>query len=703
MRNESGYSNEDVSLDLGSLLGAIWKAKRWIVPLVAVGAVGTFVVLQFVSPKYRSDASVLIEAAMPVLDDGRRAAEVERSLLDKEGVASQAQLMASRDLARQVAAKLDLASRPEFRDYKLSFTVGLLSSLGIRRGSDQISQEERVLAAYFESLAVHQVADSRVIGVSFSSTSPEFAARAANTIVDEYLALQASARRQSTGDTSSILDSEISELRREVVRAENEVADYRAQSDLLLGANNVPLMQQQLSDLSGQLSAAKTTASQSTSKARLLRTLLNSGGSLETVSDVLNSQLIQRLREQQVRLRSRIAELSTTLLANHPDIKALKSQNADYERQIRGEARKILIGLEHDAKIANQQVAEISSQLSELKAAASQASASQVRLNALEREAAVKSTQLETLLRRYRDDVVISNAQNLPVNARIISRAAVPLDKYFPKTTAITVVVGLGLALFAVAIVIMREFLSGNALRRAPLAGDFAGYAEDRKSTIAPVPVEPGIDTPAVRSATQAAPPDRQSGVTRLTGQTIFARGKTAIVSLETPAPGRFVALDQLRREAAGHCHPILIEAQSGSGEDRDVAGFSELLRGEASFTDVIFRDVRSRAHVIAHGRQPIDGDDVSGERFETVASAICMTYDHVIIDLGAFALTDVKTRLLAWAERIVFVSESDAAEKQVSDLVSALNGCEGQELYIADPKDLKRDQRQADQKHIAA
>lgn len=358
MRNESSYSDDDVSLDLGGLLGAIWKAKRWIVPLVAIGVVGTFVSLQFVSPKYRSDAGVLIEAAAPVLGDGRRAAETERTLLDKEGVASQVQLMASRDLARQVAAKLELVKRPEFRDYKLSFSAGLLGSLGIQRASDQISQEERVLAAYFKSLEVHQVANSRVIGVSFSSMSPEFAAEAANAIVDEFMALQASVRRQNTGETSSILDTEISELRQEVVRAENEVADYRSQSDLLLGANNVPLMQQQLTDLSGQLSTAKTAATQSSSKARLLRTLLNSGGSLETVSDVLNSQLIQRLREQQVRIRSRIAELSTTLLANHPEIKALKSQNSDYERQIRGEARKILIGLEHDATIANQQVAE---------------------------------------------------------------------------------------------------------------------------------------------------------------------------------------------------------------------------------------------------------------------------------------------------------------------------------------------------------
>ena len=54
---------------------------------------------------------------------------------------------------------------------------------------------------------------------------------------------------------------------------------------------------------------------------------------------MLSSELIQRLRERQVQLKADIADLSTTLLDNHPRIRALRSQLADLDEQIRGEAR----------------------------------------------------------------------------------------------------------------------------------------------------------------------------------------------------------------------------------------------------------------------------------------------------------------------------------------------------------------------------
>ena len=47
-----------------------------------------------------------------------------------------------------------------------------------------------------------------------------------------------------------------------------------------------------------------------------------------------------------MQLKADIADLSTTLLDNHPRIRALRSQLADLDEQIRGEAQKVLKGLE---------------------------------------------------------------------------------------------------------------------------------------------------------------------------------------------------------------------------------------------------------------------------------------------------------------------------------------------------------------------
>ncbi len=73
--------------------------------------------------------------------------------------------------------------------------------------------------------------------------------------------------------------------------------------------------------------------------------MLDSGASLDALPEVMSSQLIQRLRERQVQLKADIADLSTTLLDNHPRIRALRSQLTDLDRQIRTEAENVLKAL----------------------------------------------------------------------------------------------------------------------------------------------------------------------------------------------------------------------------------------------------------------------------------------------------------------------------------------------------------------------
>ena len=248
--------------------------------------------------------------------------------------------------------------------------------------------------------------------------------------------------------------------------ARKAVSDFRARADLLIGADNIPLNQQQLAETSTAFSEAQAAKAEAQAKADLIRELLNSGGSLETASDVLNSTLIQRLRERQVEIQSNIAELSITLLPSHPQLKALQSQLGDYDRQIRAEARKVLQGLENDAKVADQRAKALSVQLDDLKTAAAKSNADQARLAELEREANAKAAQLDQLLLSYQEADSRLRAQVLPADARIISRASVPVEPDSPKIIASTIIAALVTLILGIAFVLMREFLSGNALYR---------------------------------------------------------------------------------------------------------------------------------------------------------------------------------------------------------------------------------------------
>jgi len=462
----------DMVLDLGGIVRAIFRSLLWLLPLIFLVCAGTLLVLQFIPNKYQAEARLLIESKDSEFPGGSSSAEVERAVLDNEGVASQVQLLRSADLARRVARKVDLASIPEFNEYKSNSPFNkLLIEFGLKRTPPPSTVEERVLNHFYESLSIYRLDESRVIAVEYLSEDRELSAIIANTILDEYITLQSRAKRESTEVAASSLEPQIAQLQTEVRAAQQAVEDFRAKADLLIGADNIPLARQQLAEISSEYSAAQAAKAESQAKADLIRELLNSGGSLETATDVLESPLIQRLRERQVEIQSNIAELSITLLPSHPQLKALNSQLSDYNRQIRSEARKVLQGLENGAKVASQQARALEGRLNELKAAAAKSNDDQVKLSELERQANAKAAQLDSVLAKFREAETRLRSQVLPADARIISRASVPVEPHSPKIFAITMIAALATFLLGCTLVLMKEFLSGRAVRPVSYEG----------------------------------------------------------------------------------------------------------------------------------------------------------------------------------------------------------------------------------------
>lgn len=699
-------SSDDMALDLGRLLSAIGASLKWLVPLVFIVAGCVFVVVSFMPSKYRGEAKVLIESTDAKFPGAARGVEGERALLDAEGVASQVQLLMSADLARRVAKKLDLASEPEFEAARGGPLISdALAMLGLSSGGSRSSVEEKVLKHYYKNLEVFRLEGSRVIAVRYSAENPELAASVANMVVDEYIALQARAKRDTTEVAATAMEPQIEQLRKEVQAAGKAVEDFRARADLLIGTDNLTLNQKQLADISTQYSAAQANSAESQAKADLVRELLKSGGSLETASDVLNSQLIQRLRERQVALQFNIAELSITLLPNHPQLKALNSQLADYNRQIRAEARKVLVGLENDAKLARQQAAALEGRLNELKSAAARSNADQVRLNELEREANAKASQLDTLLTSFRDADMRLRAQALPADARIISRASVPVEPYAPKVMAITIISALVALVLGCAFVILREFLSGNVLystresggarrRDAHLAGANwnTSYSAGEPAfmsmsgSVGSAGMHVGAnadrnDRPEFRSddaGFQPAPPanrpdrfmhdDRAREGFGATMPTVPGDECVAVLSVDDAPAAQRLAIDLARQATRGGGSVLYLEVLPERADPKAAAGFSDLVAGEAAFSSIVYQDGSSKTHIIESGRRAIPDGAAESERFRHILDSIDRTYDTIIVSLGTIDGTLASAKLLGFADRVlVAAAEEDYGQELVS------------------------------------
>src|ERR1700761_9463454 len=502
-------------LDLRALSQALKRKRGWILVPTMLAAVLSMVAVNMVTPRYKSEARILIDGRENIFlrPNGERNDE-QRTGLDAEAVTSQVQLLLSRDLAREIIKKNRLAQLPKFDPVLggLSPLKSLLALFGIGRDPFSLTPEERVLDAYFDRYTAYAVDKSRVIVVEFQSRDPDLAARVANSIADGYLVLQQAARQEQAKSASQWLSGEIDNLRKKVSDAESRVEDFRSKSSLFVGTNNTMLSNQQMGELNTQLNNARALKSDAESKARLIREMLQSGKPIEA-SEVLNSELIRRLSEQRVTLRGQLAEQSSTLLDGHPRIKELKAQLTDLDRQIREEASKISRSLDNDARIAGGRVEDLSASLEQLKKQATSTNGQDVQLRALEREAKAQRDLLESYLAKYREATTRENIDAAPADGRIISRASVSNAPAYPKKLPIVLIATLATLLLSAGMIATGELLRMTAPRlmapRAEVSLAPAPTMMAASPTYVPVPAAPVVPPamPVTSTMPEPAPP----------------------------------------------------------------------------------------------------------------------------------------------------------------------------------------------------
>ncbi len=171
-----------------------------------------------------------------------------------------------------------------------------------------------------------------------------------------------------------------------------------------------------------QLATARAQKADLESRSKIIRSILKSGKPVET-NDIVNSDLLKRLVEQRVLLRSQLAEQSSTLLDRHPRIQELSAQINALDEQMRGELVRLVNSIENDARIAEARVDATNDSLDRLKKQIGGASAQDVQLRALEREAKAQRDLLESYLARYREAAARENINSSLAEARVISRA----------------------------------------------------------------------------------------------------------------------------------------------------------------------------------------------------------------------------------------------------------------------------------------
>ena len=647
------------SVELGAVGRELWRRKWWVLgPTLIVVAIAA-VAVNVVTPRYKSEARALIEGHENVFLRPDAEKRQDRTVVDQEAVTSRVQLVLSRDVARQVIRQLKLGELPEFDPllHGVNPVAHLFQVVGLTKDPLRMTPEERVLDSYYDRLNVFPVDKSRVITVEFQSYDPDLAARAANAVVDDFVALQLAAQQEETRGAGRWLAGESEVLRQKVADAEAKVEEFRSKSNLFVGTNNTTLSAQQLGELNSQLGAARSQKADAEAKAKFIRDTLKSNKLLES-ADFLNSELIRRLSEQLATVRGQYAEQSSTLLDNHPRIKELKAQVADLDRQLRTEAERLARALENDARIAGARVETLSENLGQLKQQAASTNEQDIQLRAYEREAKAQRDLLESYLAKYREVTSRDSLGAVPSDVRVISRAVVSNTPFFPKKVPIVLIAGLAMLLIASGFIVTGQLMAASALATAPAGSDEDRYSERDEPRLDHVAEAASIAPEAMATDTSA---EDIAALARDIGAAPEAGRRVVVVGAQRHIGTTLAAL-ALARELSHHSRVVLVDLAfahpnlSAVAIDPGAPGIADLVRGGASFGGIISRDRDSRVHIVPAGRGgPDNAAILASERIGVALDALSRTYDHVIVDAGT-AAEPLPEPLLRGAPRAVLV-----------------------------------------------
>lgn len=704
--------------DARDLLRKIWRRKGLVLGVLGGFVIAGLAINGLLPERYTGEVRILVGIQEP------RVANFESVLkgvaANTETVQSEAYVIASNEVARKVGYRLALDKSPEFnpslkpktewqlfadwfRDIGRSVGDWFRSDSGSEPSEDAASTEEtvgkeerfwqRIDARLLNRIEVLPLNRSHVLSVTTESEDPVLAARLANTLGEVYVEQQLTRKRRATDKANDWLQKRIDELRVNVEKSARAVEEYRRQNGLYETKTDT-VIAQQLGALNRDLIAAENQKAEAEVRVAQTAAQAANPGRVESLPAVLQSPAILALRGRQVELERQAAELSAAYTNKHPKMRDVRAQMADINAKIKQEIQRVLSGLRHEARMAQERYDRIAARMDELKGQMGQSNEQSVKLRELEREAQANRTLLESLLQRSKETVDQQEIMNS--DTEIISRANVPLRPSFPPTNVILVLsvlggLGCGVLLALVLESFDQTFRTGEEVeeytglptlallpimkerRRAPdhiVRQPHSNFTGSLRMLSARLSLGSG-GMPNLMMFTSALPGEGKSRLSSSFAQLLALDGRRVIV------------LDLDWRQPT--LHRVF-------GQRRGV-GVADLLNGDIGPEQAVYRDRHSGAHVMFAGNvNRIRANAGWLERMRMLLYTLSRHYDVVILDTSPVLVAPEVLHLARLVEKTILVvkwasTPRSAVAGEIKNLLSVGADVPGIVLSQVDPR----------------
>jgi capsular exopolysaccharide synthesis family protein len=415
--NEFQPEFQEKEVDLREYWGVI-RRRRWTIITVSLClllAAGLWVFTA--RPMFTAKGTLLIEKEPNILTF-EEIFQIE-SFRD-DYYQTQYKLLQSRALALNVVDRLNLGEKEEFGAGRRS---------GKSPEGDGSARRRELVNAFLSRLEVKPLRMTRLVDISFKSHDPTLAADGVNTLFETFIDMSVEAKYEATEQATAFLSQEITNLRKGITGMEKEMQSYGVEKNIVALSDKETTILEKLGGLNRALTEAQIELSNKKANYEEIK-----NASPDYLPEALNNPLIQRLREDYVKLSREFTKKQETFYPEYPEMQRLKTELESAKVLLQNETQNLIKGAYSEYQAALKKALSLEDAFNRQKKEAYTLNSNSIVYNSLKIEIQNKQNLLETLLRRQSETGVSARLKGLrTANVRIVDRAEVPVSPSSPK------------------------------------------------------------------------------------------------------------------------------------------------------------------------------------------------------------------------------------------------------------------------------
>jgi uncharacterized protein involved in exopolysaccharide biosynthesis len=250
------------------------------------------------------------------------------------------------------------------------------------------------------------------------------------------------------------MTSRLQELADNVRDSERNVEQFKQQNNLV-GAGKRLINDQQLEELTTQLTLAHSIAAEQRGRVDQIERLMKADADPDTIAEAVQSPTISALRGQFAELVRQEASASALLGDRHPEIAVLRQRRKQHQQLITDELKRIAAAARNDYARAVANETALAANLETLKSKVQLSGGAMVRLRELERVVEANRAIYEASLVRTKE---LNEQEGIDTaNTRVIAEALAPNRPTTPRRALVLAALLAGLIAGA-SFVLMRRY-----------------------------------------------------------------------------------------------------------------------------------------------------------------------------------------------------------------------------------------------------